>query len=140
MVSVIEQEMRIGAMIRTMSGDVRDTFRDQIYDLYADENGKVEGYRESCARWHWILLVYCDNPDAIKEYIDMIQMYYFEGKDPDKDENWRLLMRRVLPYQFILKINTRFTQVPRLAIMDQTPLRYKQDQKNRVPMFSDIKW
>ena len=70
----------------------------------------------------------------------MIQMYYFEGKDPDKDENWRLLMRRVLPYQFILKINTRFTQVPRLAIMDQTPLRYKQDQKKRVPMFSDIKW
>jgi len=126
MVSRFEQEMRVGAMIRSMSGDVRDAFRKQVFELYdADENASSENctYKESCARWHWLVLVYSHDISEIQDFIDFIQIAFNKRIDLDKDEKWKLLMRLKLPSQFIQKIETGFSQVPRLAIMDQTPLR-----------------
>jgi len=43
MVTNLENEMRIGAMIRRLSGEVRDAMKDQIYELYSDDKGELEG-------------------------------------------------------------------------------------------------
>ena len=132
MPTVLETEMRIGAMIRTMSGDVRDSFRQQVYELYdADEEAKTKTYKEACARWHWNLIVYCDDVDIVNKYIAFIQIAYRKKMDLDNSEIWKQLMRIVLPSQFIKKIEG-LTQVPRLAIMDKTPLRKGEKRQERA--------
>ena len=124
--SMTEQEIRRHAMIRRMSGDVRDAVRSQIYELYdADESlsFKSQTYKESCARWHWLLIVYAKDPEEVDQYIDFIQIAFSKQMNLDQSNKWKFLMRMTIPTQFIQKIEAGFQPVTRLAIMDQTPLR-----------------
>ena len=126
MVTNLENEMRIGTMIRRLSGEVRDAMRNQVYELYADEKGNLEGYRKSCARWHWLILVYCGNMKLARRYIGYIQVAFSKGVDLDKSERWRLLMRMFLPEEAVKQIKSgAFTQVPKLSIINQTPLAHR---------------
>ena len=144
MPSSLEYEQRMHAMVRMMFGDIRDYAKSQIYELYdANEKAKSEEltYKESCARWHWILEVYSKNREEIQEYVDWIQIAHMSEEDLDNDELWLMEMRRFLPSQFMEKIeHTGFTQVPRGAIMDQTPLkREKKEGKTYAIFRKDIR-
>ena len=133
-----EYEQRMHAMVRSMFGDIRDHARDQVYALYGAEfNNENPTYKESCARWHWILEVYSKNRKDIQQYIDWIQIAYMDKEDLDKDELWLLEMRKIVPDQFMEKIeHTGFTQVPRGAIMDQTPLSHKKKKEKVYSIFA----
>lgn len=131
-ISNLENEMRVGAMIRTMSGEMRDDLRDQIYELYADKDGNTEGYRESCARWHWLLLVYSMDLKQANKYVALIQQAFKKQVDLDQNDRWKFMMRMFLPEQAIKQIkNGPFTQVPKLAIINQTPLAYKNKKEEK---------
>ena len=143
MSTMMEQEVRVGAMIRTMSGEVRDAMKSQIYELYdakeeAEENEYC--YKESCARWHWLILVYTDNINDTQELLDFIQVAYDNKINLDEDEDWKKMMRVVLPVEFKKSIKYGFTQVPRLAVLNQTPLRKDSRKPKRKAVFNDLFW
>ena len=132
MVTNLENEMRVGAMIRRLSGEVRDAMKDQIYELYTDNEGNMEGYRESCARWHWLLLVYSSDLDKARKYIGFIQIAFEKQIDLDKHKAWKLFMRMYLPEEAVKQIKGgAFTQVPKLSIINQTPLAHKSKRDER---------
>lgn len=131
--TILETEMRTGAMIRTMSGAVRDALRQELYSMYEDENGNITGYRETCAKWHWLLLVYCKDMDLAKKFILLIQIAFENGEDLDKDEWWKFMMRITLPEQAVRQIKEgEFTQVPKLSIIDQTEFVKKKPKKEKA--------
>lgn len=129
-----DSDMRIGAMVRSMSQDIKENYKRHIYDLYADEQGNCEGYRAICAKWHWDLIVSGYNMDKIDKYIVIIQKAFAKKIDLDKNETWRILMRILLPSQFIKKVRAEFTQIPMLAMMD--PSDY--DTKKSKESYSDF--
>ena len=128
MVTQLEYEMKSSTMIRMIAADIREAFKKQTEELYADENGKLsEPYRKSCARWDIIIATYCNSIEQI-QYLHMLVEKAFQMKvDLDKCPKWKMLMRAIIPPEFIKKMN-RFTQVPQMAIMDKTPLAYKKGE------------
>ena len=134
MPSYLEYEMKNSAMIRKMSGEVRDAYKSQIYELFdADENATGENitYKEACARWHWIIVVYTTNMEEMSEYLDIIELSFDNKINLDEDLKWKRMMRLVLSPQFKTTMHS-FTQVPRLAILNQTPLRKGKEIKTRA--------
>jgi len=116
-----DREARVGAMTRTMTRDVKDSVKKKIQSLYADENGELnEDYRQGCAEWHWNIVVYCHDEKIINTYTGLIELFYRKQKDPRKSERFKMLMRRTFPQQFIKKIGAIGTQVPIIAVMDDT--------------------
>lgn len=108
-------------MIRTMSGRVRKDLHTMVESLYKDSEGKLEGYRASCAKWHWLLLVYCVDMELAKRFVMLVQIAFDAKEDLDNDEWWKFMMRTILPEQAIKQIKEgAFSQVPRLAMIDQT--------------------
>ena len=121
----LEYEMRHHAMVRMMFGDISESARKQIYELHsADIDATEPGYKESCARWVWILTVYSKDIDDLDLYFKWIEIAFLDKEDLDKDEDWKGEMRSILPKQFIKKIEkTSFSQTARGAVMDDTPLK-----------------
>lgn len=116
-----DQEVRVGAMTRSMMSDVKNSVKEKIEQLYADEHGDLaEDYRRGCAEWHWNVVSYFSDEELIDEYTSIIEYMYQRKIDPNKNENWKRLMRKQLPQQFIMKINNLKTQVPIIAVMDDT--------------------
>lgn len=119
MVSRFEQEMKVGAMIRSMSRDIKDGMKQKIELLYSDDNGNIdEPYRKSCALWHWNIVAYCKDEKIISDYTGLIEVAFVKKIDLNKSKEWKALMRRVLPIQFVKKVEGFASQVPQLAIMD----------------------
>jgi len=144
--SVLDDQVKTGTMIRVMSGDIRDSFKRRVYKMYGlDPSEDVEDLQEEnpiafwCAEWHWDLLVYCPTPKIAMKYISIIQYAYRNDINLNEDKDWLQLMRVVLPVQFIQKTKY-FQQVSQLAMMDETRLYHKDQQPKITPMFSDIKW
>ena len=144
MVSELEKEMRVGAMIRSISGDVRDSSQETLRGLYMKPGeDEISEVGEVCAKWHWDLIIYSRNVDNVLDYIMIIQFAF--KNDINLDEHpewatlWRQLMRVVLPTQFIKKVET-LTQVPRLAVMDKSPSLHKLPQPEKRRMFTEIPW
>ncbi len=132
-----DSDMRIGAMVRSMSQDIKENYKKHIYDLYADESGNCEGYRSICAKWHWDLIVSGYDMNRIDRYIVIIQRAYQQKIDLDKNETWRTLMRMLLPSQFIKKVRAEFTQIPMLAMMDPSDYDTKKS-KDSYTDFADV--
>lgn len=123
MPSYMEYEMKNSVMIRKMSGEVRDAYQAQVYELYdADMHTSTPTYKESCARWHWLILVYSNNMEEVSEYLEIIEAAYMSEMDLDEELGWKQMMRLFLSIEFKKTMHS-FTQVPRLAILNQTPLR-----------------
>jgi len=140
MATEFEERVKATHMVRTMFGSIRASFKSQIYELYdANENlssAEDKTYKESCARWHLLLKVYSKGNEAVRKYINWIQIAYEDKEDLDEDDLWLLEMRRILPDQFMDKIdNTGFTQVPRGAIMDETPLKRGSRKEKQFAIF-----
>jgi len=132
MVTNLENEMRIGAMIRRLSGEVRDAMKDQIYELYSDKKGNLSKCGESCARWHWLLLVYSSDLKKARKFIGFIQIAYEKNINLDVNKKWMLFMRMYLPEEAVKQIKGgAFTQVPKLSIINQTPLAHKNKRNQR---------
>lgn len=127
-----------GSMVRRLSGEIRDSLRNEIFDQYRDKNGKLpsDSYRESCAEWHWKVVLYIpkEERDIFVDYITTA----FENKEKlDEDPIWRLQMRRKLPSHAFDKIwDGSFTQLPKLSLYNQTPLRKKQKEGKEMGIFS----
>lgn len=120
-------------MIRTMSGRVRKDLHAMVEALYKDADSKLEGYRASCAKWHWLLLVYCVDLNLANRFIMLIQIAFDDHEDLDKDDWWQFMMRIILPEQAIRQIKEgAFSQVPRLAMIDQTDFGEKKDAKEKA--------
>jgi len=116
-----ETETKVGVMTRTMTRDVKDSVIRKIEQLYSDENGEFkEEYRKGCAEWHWNIVAYFKDPKKISAFTTIIELLYTRKIDPRKDEKFKRLMRKNFPVQFIEKVNNIGTQVPVLAVMDDT--------------------
>ena len=54
LVSELDKEMRVGAMIRSISGDVRDSAQESLRGLYMNPGEEdLSEVGEVCAKWHW---------------------------------------------------------------------------------------
>lgn len=116
-----DKEARVGAMTRTMTRDVKDSVISKINKLYSDKKGELtEDYRIGCAEWHWNIVAYCNDEELIDTYTGLIELLYRKKIDPNKNIKWKRLMRRSFPQQFIKKINNIGSQVPIIAVMDDT--------------------
>lgn len=116
-----DQESRVGAMTRTMTRDVKDSVKKKIESLYADDNGELnEDYRKGCAEWHWNIVAYCNDEDVIDTYTGFLELFFKKEIDPRSSKKWKHLMRRSFPQQFIKKVNNIGTQIPIIAVMDDT--------------------
>lgn len=122
------REIPEGAMVRQISGEIRDSIREEIFDLYRDKNGDLTGFRESCAEWHWKTVLYIDKEDR-EDCVAYILDAFQKKKDLNDDRIWREFMLYKMPSDAVDKIwDGAFTQVPKLALYNQTPLLKKKKQ------------
>lgn len=116
-----DADAKVGVMTRTMTRDVKDSVKEKINKLYADKEGNItEDYRKGCAEWHWNVVAYFNDEDIIDTYTGILELFYRKKIDPNNNEKWKRLMRRTFPQQFIKKMSGLKTQVPIIAIMDDT--------------------
>lgn len=125
---------RVGAMLRTMTGDVAESFQDTLKQLYTDDTGGLTEVGESCCRWHWTVVKFSADAYIMRRYVAVIQMAYDAGINLDKLSSWKRLIRIVLPEEFLSKMKG-FTQVPQIAIMDEKKVT---DKKTREA--SEVLW
>lgn len=119
---------KVGAMIRNMSGDIGEEFRTVLKTLYSGADGKISEVGESCCFWHWIVVKYAVNPYMMRKYVAIIQTSYDHKISLNENEEWKKLLRVVLPEEILMKMNEFTTQVPKMAIMlDQK----KEEKKER---------
>ena len=130
----LDKEAKVGAMLRHMSGDVSAAFERTLKDLYRNENGETDEIGESCAKWHWVVVKYASNPMAMRSYISVIQFAFDNSINLDKLKPWKRLMRIILPEEFLKKMSG-FTQVPQIAVMDETQI-IKAETKDA----SEVNW
>lgn len=133
--SELDKEAKVGAMLRHMSGDVAAAFERTLKDLYKDENGENSKLGESCAKWHWMIAKYASDPIAMRGYISTIQLAFEYGINLDEVAAWRKLMRFILPEEFLRKMGG-FTQVPQIAVMDETKIIQAAETRN----VEDVEW
>jgi hypothetical protein len=110
---------KVGAMLRTMTGDVAKAFQEILKSLYTDDDGKITEVGESCCRWHWTIVKVAPDPYMMRKYVAIIQTAYEYGINLDELSSWKRLIRIILPEEFLSKMKT-YTQVPQIAIMDET--------------------
>lgn len=125
-------------MIRHMSGDVGLSFQKTLRELYQDEKGELSDIGEICCKWHWIVVKYAVNPYMMRGYVALIQTAFDNGINLDKLKSWKRMMRVVLPEEFLMKMNDFTTQVPKIAIMDETHAEQKEKKKERHS--SEVMW
>jgi len=135
MTSALDKEAKVGAMLRHMSGDVGVSFKRILDDLYSDEKGEFTDVGRSCAKWHWVVVKYSENPAQMRGYISLIQHAFEYEINLDNSKEWKKLMRIILPEEFISKMKS-FTQVPQIAIMDETPY----GQTVEIRETGDVDW
>lgn len=122
-----ETETKVGVMTRSMTQDVKDSVKRKIEELYADENGELnEEYRKGCAEWHWNIVAYFNDHDKIISFTAILELLYNKKIDPRTNKKWRRVMRQNFPFQFIKKVNDIGTQVPVLAVMDDSKRKQKE--------------
>ena len=126
----LDKEAKVGAMLRHMTGDVAAGFREFHKSLYDDTDVGI-----SCAKWHWALVMYSPAPIAMRSYVSMIQIAYTNRVNLDKLEEWRKLMRVILPEEFMAKMSL-YSQVPQIAVMDNTEYKAKAEIKDAT----DVVW
>lgn len=117
----LDKEAKVGAMLRHMSGDVSAAFEKTLKDLYRNEKGEIDDLGESCAKWHWVVVKYASEPMQMRNYVSTIQYAFDNGINLDAIPSWKKLMRIILPEEFLKKMGG-FTQVPQIAVMDETKL------------------
>jgi len=128
---------KVGAMIRNMVGDIGVSFQDTLKTLYKDENGELTETGEVCCKWHWAIAKYAVNPLQMRGYVSIIQTCYEQKINLDKLKSWKAMMRVILPEEFLMKMETFATQVPKLAIMDDT---HSKREKKEIRHSSEITW
>jgi len=111
---------KVGKMIRNMTGDVGKAFQETLKLLYMNKEGQLTIVGESCWKWHWTIAKYAVNPYAMRPYIAVIQTAFRRNINLDKVPAWKEMLRIILPEEFLTKINNHTTQVPVIAIMDDT--------------------
>ena len=118
-------------MLRHMTGDVAVTFRRKLEEWYDDtEIGK------SCAKWHWTVVKYSPNPYSMRGYVTVIQIAFQNGVNLDELPSWKRMMRTILPEEFLQKMSG-FTQVPQIAVMDETEFVEKEGMEKDS---SEVDW
>ena len=128
---------RVGAMIRHMSGDVGISFQKTLRDLYSNSDGELDDIGEVCCKWHWIVVKYALDPRTMRNYIYLIQECYRRGINLDKINFWKELLRIILPEEFLRKMESFATQVPKIAIMDDSKV---DETKKEVRHSSEVLW
>ena len=137
MSDVLDAEKKVGAMLRTMSGEVSAAFEMILQDLYHISGGKEPTPVEiSCAKWHWMVVKYSRKPEQMRHYVSIIQHALETNYNLDRSPKWKKLMRVLLPEEFIAKFKD-YTQVPQIAIMDINKPRTK---KKEVTASGGVAW
>jgi hypothetical protein len=124
-----------------MSGDVRDGKKEELLRMYGVKDGdkNPDSFKVSCASWHWSIVTSVSDKKVAEDLIGLLQTYYMDNEDCNTDEDWLLLMRINIPTEFMETVREQLTQVPQIAMMDPTPLRHKNPNKE-APLFQDADW
>lgn len=130
----LKDEQKVGAMLRYISGDIGLAFKAELIKLYDNTPIGVE-----CANWHWMIIKYSPNPLMARRYISVLQYCYELDIPPSILPAWKKTMRIVLPEEFMEKM-TSFTQVPQLAIMDETHGERKEEWEKKIRDSSEVLW
>jgi hypothetical protein len=134
----LRDEAKVGAMLRYMTGDVALGIKDLLADLYDDTKVELDPVK-CCAKWHWILVKYATDPVLVRKYISLIEYAKEYGVSLDTLPTWRRTMRIVIPEEFIYTIKSIATQVPRLAVMDDTHAEMRRENI-KARDFSEVLW
>ena len=135
--TILEREERVGAMVRSMSGDIRDAKKRELAMIYGADKHPEEEYRVSCVDWHWSIVTSVTDETLSQMYIQLLYVFYKKGINPSDNEKWKYLMGILLPNEFMKSIRHNTTQVPFLAMLDPTPLYAKEAPMKSL--FSDIR-
>jgi hypothetical protein len=115
--TVLGKEAKVGAMLRTMTGDMAARLKAIIEELYGDTDiGKI------CAKWHMIVMRYASSMEEARPYTAIILLCHEYNINLDECDEWKRLMRWVLPEEFYKTVDAIGTQVPKLAARDETHL------------------
>ncbi len=130
----LSDEKKVGQMLRYLSGDIGLAFKSDLVKLYNDNDIGRE-----CADWHWMIIKYSPDPVLARKYVSVLQFCYENNVSPSDLEAWKKTMRIVLPEEFMQKM-AGFTQVPQLAIMDETHGERKEEWEKKVRDSSEVLW
>jgi len=130
MATALEYEQKTGVMLRAITDEVKRRFDNVMTLLYDNTYKSDSDYRKAAKEWAVIITDFFDDEDVFEDYTALIQLYLENKENIWDDKEWRLLMRMELPKQF-RKLMKTFTQVPRLAAIDE--IRDIHDKKQ-------IKW
>jgi hypothetical protein len=134
----LKDESKVGAMLRYMTGDVALSMKQDLQELYSSPGIDPEVSRQ-CAKWHWLLVKYSQNPVAARKYISIIEYAFEYGIELESMETWKKTMRITLPEEFINKM-ANFSQVPQIAIMDDSHAERRQDYVKEMRDSSEVLW
>ena len=135
---ILKDESKVGAMLRYMTGDVALAMKEDLKGLYVDSRKDPE-VTEQCSKWHWLLVKYFADPVVARKYISIIE-YAFEYNIKLEDmRSWKKTMRIVLPEEFMYKMKG-FTQVPQIAVMDDTHAESRRDYLSELRDSSEVDW
>lgn len=138
MADYLKDESKVGAMLRYMTGDVALSFKRVMEDLYNDPK-KDPKICATCAKWHWLIAKYSKDPQLSRKYISIIEYAYEYEIDLETMESFKKTMRIVLPEEFIYKMSA-FTQVPQIAVMDDSHAESRDQYKHEVRDYTKIDW
>jgi len=134
MSELLKEEAKVGAMLRYMTGDVALSLKRDLQNLYDNSDvGKM------CAKWHWLLVKYSPDPVMVRKYISIIEFAYEYGISLEDMKSWKKTMRIVLPEEFMYKM-AKFTQVPQIAVMDDTHAESRENFIKESRDSSEVVW
>lgn len=140
--SKYDQEKLVGILLRKIVGDiVRDFHNRTLKKIYKNKDGKFDDVDKNCMEWGDEIARYfnTDDPADRKKknlYINLLIIYQDERIDPDKDELWKMLMKKDLPMLFYKRFEA-FGQVPQVASLD---ISEPPDTKQREKSIKDVNW
>lgn len=123
MPSKYESDKLVGILLRRIVGSIVRFFRNYTLPrIFKDTNGQLSEIDKHCMEWRDEIARFL--PDETlgekkkkKLYTDLLIIYQDDKIDPDKDELWKLLMKRDLPDNFYRRFE-EFGQVPQVASLD----------------------
>jgi hypothetical protein len=140
--SKYDQEKLVGILLRKITGVIVRTYRKKsLPKIFQHTDGKLHEIDKNCEYWNDEINRYFSDKDPVekkikKMLIDILIVYQKKRIDPDKQESWKMLMRRYLPTQFYKKFEP-MGQVPKIASLD---ISIPPDDKKESRDVTDVEW
>ncbi len=145
--SKYESDKIVGILLRRIVGSIVRFFRNYTLPrIYSEIKGPVKKTEDMdhidrhCMEWRDMIARFLPE-DTLKQikkkktYTDLLIIFQYKRIDPDKNQLWKLLMKRDLPDSFYSRFED-FGQVPQVASLDISEPSDKGLEKD----WKDVNW